>query len=162
MRSRPRLLLAGGAALLALAAALTWWRSSTPDALPLDDRVINASTPVGQPIYLGVFKTDADFTRTLHVSGIKIHATSNTAVSLTPLLCRGGAITVTTDPDQFCPVLINPEGQTLRAGDGIVVQVVSDQPAVAVIDRVRVAFREDLAWATTPAGAESVVQVLAR
>lgn len=162
MQTRPRLLLAGGVVLLVLAGALTWWRSSSPQALPLDDRVINASTPVGQPIYLGVFRTGDDFGRTLHVSGVKIHATSNTAVSLTPLLCRGGAITVTTDPDQFCPVLIDPEGQTLGAGDQIVVQVLSDQPAVAVVDRVRVAFRETLRWATLPAGAESVVQVLPR
>lgn len=162
MQTRSRLLLVGGVALLILAGLLTWWRSASPEALPLEDKVINASTPVNQPIYLGVFKTGTEFDRTLHLSGVKIHATSNTAVSLTPLLCRGGAITVTTQPDQFCPILINPEGQTLVAGDEIVLQVVSNEPAVAVVDHILLAFREGLQWAIVPAGAESVVQILPR
>ena len=160
MRARPRLLLVGGVLALLLAALMAWWQSSEPEGLPVSDTVVNASTKVGRPVYIGVFTAGADFGRSLHLSGVKVRATSNTDVSLTPLLCRGGNIGVTSDPSAFCRELVDPEGQTLRAGDGIVLQVVTDEPAVAVIDPVRLAFRENLRWATEPAGAGAVVRVL--
>lgn len=159
--ARARLMLAGGICLLVVVALMLWWRSDTPPALAADDETVNATTPVGRPIYLGVYATGPDFGRTLHVSGVKIHATSNTDVSLTPLLCRGGAITVTTAPENFCPVLVDPAGQELRAGDQVVLQVISDEPAVAVVDPVRIAFRENLRWATLPAGSGAIVRVIA-
>lgn len=162
LRQRPQLLLAVGTALLVVAGVLAWWQSSDPDPLPVSETVLNASTPVDQPVYIGVFTAGTDFGRTLHLSGVKVRATSNTDVSLTPLLCRGGSFVQTTDPDVFCSVLTDPEGETFGAGDAIVLQVVSDEPAVAVVDRVRLAFREDLRWATRPAGAESVVRILPR
>ncbi|MCW2815899.1 MAG: hypothetical protein JWN84_3354 [Nocardioides sp.] len=162
MQRRPRLLLAAGVVLLVLAGVMAWWQSSDPEPLPVSDVVISASTPVDQPVYVGVFTAGPDFGRTLHLSGVKVHATSNTDISLTPLLCRGGRFVQTTDPGVFCTVLTNPEGQELGPGDGIVLQVVSDEPAVAVVDRVELAFRENLRWATRPAGSETVVRVLPR
>ena len=100
--------------------------------------------------------------RTLHLSGVKIHTTSNTDVSVTPLLCRDGRIEATTDPAAFCADLVNPEGQAFGPTDSIVLQVLSAVPAVAVIDPVRLGFRENLQWGTFPTGAGAVVQVLAR
>lgn len=160
MSRRSRLLLVGGIVLLVLAGLMAWWQSTEPEALPLSDTQVNASTPVDRPVYLGVFTTGAGFGRTLHVSGVKIRATSNTDVSLTPLLCRGGNIGVTTDPQAFCTELVDPEGQDLQAGDSIVLQVVSDEPAVAVVEPVRIAFRESLRWTTVPAGSSAVIRVL--
>lgn len=162
MQPRQRWLLATGVVVLVVALTVGLWQRGSPGPLPLSDEVVPASTPVGQPVYLGVFTAPADFGRTLNLSGVKIHATSNTDVSLTPLLCRGGSVGVTTDPGAFCPVLVDPEGQELRAGDTIVLQVVSDDPAVAVVDRVRLAFSENLQWATLPAGSGAVVRVLPR
>ena len=160
VRRRARLLLAGGVVLLVVAASLAWWQSAEPEALPVSDDVVAASTKVDSPVYVGVFTADAGFDRTLHLSGVKVRATSNTDVSLTPLLCRGGNVGVTTDPRAFCTELVDPEGQTLRAGDGIVLQVVHDEPAVAVIEQVRLAFRENLRWATSAAGSSAVVRIL--
>lgn len=162
VRRNPRLALAGGAVVLLGTAALVTWHAHSPAALPVDARTISATTPVGAPIYLGVFPGDLAFTRTLDLSGVKVHTTSNTAVSVTPLLCRDGAPQVTTDPSAFCSELVNPEGQVLGPGDSIVLEVTSDVPAVAVIDPVRLGFREHLQWGTLPAGAGAVVQVLAR
>lgn len=146
--------------LLLLAGGMAWWRASAPDPLPLSDQTVTTSTKIGRPVYVGVFAPGADFGRTLHLSGVKVHATSNTAISLTPLLCRGGSIVSTTEPTSFCTALVNPEGQDLAPGDAIVLQVVSDEPAVAVVDRVRLAFREHLHTAVLSAGSEAVVRVL--
>jgi hypothetical protein len=164
LESRPRvraLLGAGVVALVLLVASVLWLRG-TPDDLPVGDALVPASTPVDQPVYVGVFSAGTDFGRTLHLSGVKIHATSNTDVSIEPLLCRGGAVAVTTEPEAFCPVLVNPEGQDLGAGDSIVIQVLSDEPAVAVVDPVRLSFSENLQWATLPAGSGAVVRILPR
>lgn len=139
---------------------LVVWHVNHPDALPTDDRVVSASTPVDEPVYVGVARGVQD--RTLHLSGVKVHATSNTDVSITPLLCRGGRIEATTDPAAFCTDLVNPEGEAFGVDDSIVLQLTSDQPAVAVIDRVRLGFREGLQWGTAPTGSSAVVRVLAR
>ncbi len=163
MRPRHRLLLVAGITIAVLATGLGLWLRGSPAALPVDaDRLVPAATPVSEPVYVGMFTAPADFGRTLHLSGVKVQATSNVAVSLTPLLCRAGSIGVTTEPESFCRQLVNPEGQDLSAGDSILLQVVSDQPAVAVVDPVRLAFSEDLQWATLPAGTGAVVNVLPR
>jgi len=159
---RPRLALIGGLVVLALALVLALVRASSPGDLPTTDVSVTASTPVDQPVYIGVFTASADFGRTLDLSGVKVHTTSNTDVSVTPLLCREGAVGVTTDPEPFCSALVNPEGETFTAGDSIVLQVTSDEPALAVVDRVRLGFREGLQWGTLPAGHGAIVRVLAR
>ena len=160
---RPRTLLAAGTGVLVVALGLGWWQATDPSTLPTSDEVVNATTPVGAPVYLGVVAADASFGRTLHLSGVKVHATSNTGrLSIAPLLCRGGQVGVTTEPELFCVDLVNPEGQAFGGGDSIVLQVVSDQPGVAVIDPVRLGFRENLTWGTLPAGSGAVVTVIAR
>ncbi|WP_148616039.1 hypothetical protein [Nocardioides rubriscoriae] len=159
LQRRPRLLLVVGTVLLVMATAMAWWRSSTPEPLPLSETVVNASTKVGRPVYVGVFTAGPDFRRTLRISRVTIRTTGSD-VGVTALLCRGGSIGVTQDPQPFCAQLVDPEGQDLRAGDGIVLQVVSDQPAVATIQRVRVAFREHFRSGTEPAGSSAVVRVL--
>ncbi|MEO9323438.1 hypothetical protein ABFT23_08110 [Nocardioides sp. C4-1] len=163
MAPPPKALLVGGVVLLVTAAVLAWWRTGAPEALPTSEDLVPASTKVGSPVYVGVFTAGSEFTRTLHLSGVKVHATSNTSqVTLTPHLCRGGSLGVTTEPEVFCPELLDPEGQTFGSGDGIVVEVAGSVPGVAVIDPVRLAFRENLHWATLPAGTGAVVQILPR
>ena len=136
------------------------WQANHPTELPTETRTVSANTPVEEPVYVGVAAGVPG--RTLHLSGVKIHTTSNTDVSVTPLLCRDGRIEATTDPAAFCADLVNPEGQAFGPTDSIVLQVLSAVPAVAVIDPVRLGFRENLQWGTFPTGAGAVVQVLAR
>lgn len=161
LRARPRRAeLVVGVVLFLAAIAVVIGRSGSPEPLPLSDTVINVRTPVDQPVYLGVFTPGNDWTRKLRLDGVKVHATSNTELTITPLLCHGGSISVTTDPEKFCDDLVDPEGETLGAGDSIVLQVVCDEPTVAVIDPVRLGFHEGFKWGTLPAGAGSIVQTV--
>jgi hypothetical protein len=160
VRRTPVWRLLGGLLLVIGLIAFLAWQANHPTALPTENRTVSANTPVEEPVYVGVASGIPG--RTLHLSGVKVHTTSNTDVSVTPLLCRNGRIEATTDPAAFCDDLINPEGQDFGPGDSIVLQVLSSVPALAVIDPVRLGFRENFQWGTFPTGAGAVVQVLAR
>jgi hypothetical protein len=69
---------------------------------------------------------------------------------------------VTTTPETFCRDLGPTEGATLEGGDEIVLEVSGDAPTVVDIDRVRIAYRDGLQWATQDAGAPAMVSILAR
>lgn len=138
------------------------WYAHTPSGLPTTSRMLNASGVAGEAVYVGVFTPPSDFGRTLHLSGVKVHTTANTQVTVTPLLCRGGAVGVTTTPESFCTELVNPEGQDLSAGDGIVLEVSSELASIAVVDRVRLGFRDGVQWGTEEAGSAAVVRIYAR
>lgn len=150
------------ALVVAAVVGIAIWYANTPARLPVTDRSVSVSTPVDQPVYFGVFAPSDEFGRTLTLSGVKVHTTSNTEVQVVPLLCRGGTVGVTSDPETFCADLVNPEGKTFGPGDDLILEVTSAEPAVAVIDRVELGFREGLRWGTHEAGAPSVVRVLAR
>lgn len=162
VKRRPKLRWAVWALVGAAVLAVTIWYVNSPGTLPTSDATVSASTPVDQPVYVGVFAPEADFGRTLHLSGVKVHTTSNTEVTVVPLLCHGGAVGVTSDPESFCEELVNPEGQTFGAGDDIVLEISSSEAAIAVIDRVRLGYRDGLQWGTHEAGAGAVVRILER
>lgn len=147
---------------LALVAAVVGWVSTHPEPLPTSDATVTASTPVGQPVFLGVFATPADFGRTLHVSGVRVFATATAEVTITPHVCHGGSVNVTTTPESFCAELGPTEGATLEAGDEIVLEVVGAEPGGVQVDRVRVAYRDGVQWGTQDAGARAQVVLLAR
>ncbi|MDP2771978.1 MAG: hypothetical protein Q8O61_00355 [Nocardioides sp.] len=159
---RPRWRHAVWAVVVAAVLVVTIWYVNSPTALPTSERTIAVSTPVDQPVYVGVFAPASDFGRTLHLSGVKVHTTSNSEVSVVPMLCRGGTIGVTTEPESFCADLVNPEGETFGAGDDIVLEISGAEPAIAVIDRVRLGYRDGLQWGTHEAGAGAVIRILAR
>lgn len=150
--------------LVALGAIVAFaaYEATHPEALPISQTQVTATTPVGVPVYVGAFVTPADFGRTIHVSGVRVFATSTTDVTITPRLCRGGSVGVTTTPDSFCGSLTGTEGVTLHAGDTIVLEVVADQPGSVGIDRVRVAYRDGWRRAVQDAGARAAVTILAR
>jgi hypothetical protein len=140
-----------GAAVVLLLGWLVWY-AATPEELPTSDRTVSASGVVDVPLFVGMFTAGDEFDRTLRVSGVKVHTSANERISVTPLLCRRGTVGVTTDPDQFCSEMVNPEGERFVAGDSIVLKVESAKPALAIIDRIRIAYREDIRWDTQPAG----------
>jgi len=148
--------------LLLVLLAVVGWVSTHPKALATSDATVRAETPVAQPVYVGVFGAPADFGRTLHVAGVRVFATSDAEVTIVPHLCHGGSVHVTITPETFCTELGPTECATLRAGDEILLEVVGDAPGTVRIDRVRVAYREGMQWATQDAGARSEVSILAR
>jgi hypothetical protein len=163
VRRRPRVALAGWGLGLLVVAAVVWWVSTHPADLPTSTTTISASTPVGQPVFVGVFTAAADSDRTLHLSGVKIFATSTVAdVEITPHLCRGGSVSVTADPAPFCTELDSTEGTTMGAGDEIVLEVSGPAPGAVAIDRVRLAYREGVQWGTQDAGAPALVTLIPR
>lgn len=147
---------------LVVAASVVGYAATHPDELSTSEVVRTASTPVGEPVYLGVFQADADFGRTLDVNGIKVFAVSTVPVTITPHLCRGGSLGVTSEPELFCSELVGTEGVTMTAGDGLVLEVSGEQPGVVDIERIRVAYRDDLQWATQFAGSPAVVTIIGR
>lgn len=149
----------GGAVVLVL--AWTVWYAVSPEALPTVDRSVEAPGVVGEPVYVGMYHAPVDVDRTLQVSGVKVHTSASVELRVQPLLCRGGAFGVTTDPGRFCSDLVDPEGQELRPGDSVVVAVTADEPATAVVDRIRIAYRDGFSWDTQPAGIERAVVTVA-
>lgn len=148
----------------AVALLVGWvaWYVTTPEDLPTDPTPVTAAGVVGQPLYVGMFAAPAGFHRALHISGVTVHATSSTKLTIKPLLCRHGAFGQTTEPDQFCASLDEPAGQRLGEGDSIVLEVSSDQTVVAKIDPVRISFQEGFRWGTKAAGHPAEVSLLPR
>ena len=151
-----------GIVVAVLLVALAVWYVNSPSTLPTSNATVNASTTAGRPVYIGVFAATKEFERTLHLSGVKVRTTANTRVDVVPHLCRNGSLAVTTEPAAFCGELLNPEGQKFEPGDSIVLEVSSDETAIAVIDRVRLGFREGLQWGTREAGSPAIVRIQAR
>lgn len=162
VRLRRQVRLALGIVVGVLLVALAVWYVNSPSPLPTSNATINASTTAGRPVYIGVFAASKEFERSLRLSGVKVRTTANTRVEVVPYLCRNGSLAVTTDPAAFCGELINPEGQPFEPGDSIVLEVSSDETAIAVIDRVRLGFREGLQWGTREAGSSAIVRIQAR
>jgi hypothetical protein len=145
---------------LVLVAGVVAQVTTHPDDLPTSDKLVTASTPVGRSVYLGVFAAPADFGRTLEISGVKVFAESTVPVTITPHLCRGGSLGVTSEPGLFCAEVVDTEGATMGPGDEIVLEVTGDQPGVVDIERIRVAYRDGIRWATQFAGSPAVVTLL--
>lgn len=138
----------------AIVLPVSWlaWYVNTPSDLPVTAREVSDTAVSGQPVYVGMFNAPSGFGRTLHMSGVKVHTVATTDLEVTPLLCRGGTVTVTSAPEVFCGELVDPEGEEFTDGDTILVEVRSDRASVAVVDRVSIGFREGIRWGTRPAG----------
>jgi hypothetical protein len=147
---------------LAVLVVAIGWVSTHPEPLDTTGATVRAETPVATPVFVGVFGAPAGFDRTLRISGVHVFATATSDVTIVPHVCHGGSVNVTTTPESFCDQLGPTEGATFRGGDEIVLEVVGDVPTVVDIDRVRVAYREGMQWATQDAGARSEVSILAR
>lgn len=150
------------AAASVLVVAVVAWIGTHPAALPTTTNRIQASAPAGQPVFIGVFELPADSGRTLAVNGVRVFATSTVDTTVVPHVCRGGSVSVTTDPISFCSSIDPTEGTTLHAGDEVMLEVTGSGQGVAEIDRVRVAYRDGVQWAVQDAGAPSQVTFLAR
>lgn len=154
--------LAAYAVALVVLAAVAGWVATHPDPLPTSDRTVTASTPAGQPVFVGVFAVPADFGRTLEVSGVRVFATATTEATVTPHVCQGGSVGTTTDPTSFCTSFGPTEGATLGPGDEIVLEIEAAAPGSVQVDRVRVAYRDGVQWGVQDAGERAQVAVLGR
>ena len=60
-------------------------------------------------VYVGMFAVGDDFDRTIRISEISVDVSPEDGVEVTPLICRGGSLSFTTDADSFCPELDEPD-----------------------------------------------------
>ncbi|MEQ6902065.1 hypothetical protein [Nocardioides sp. YIM 152588] len=139
---------------LTVAVAVGWaaWYALTPEPLPISEDRVTAVGSTRAPVYIGMFTLPAGVDRTLHVAGVRTRATASGEVEVAPLLCRDGSIGVTSAPERFCAAVDDPAGATMADGDSIVLEVSADAGVLVEIERIRVAFREQLRWGTAPAG----------
>ncbi|QYJ05499.1 hypothetical protein KUV85_07405 [Nocardioides panacisoli] len=139
---------------LAIVIPLSWvaWFVNTPPPLGTDGRQASGTSVAGTPLYVGMYNAPSGFDRTIRIIGVKVDAQASRSVDITPLVCRDGAVGVTTRPEQFCSELVDTEGEEFSDTDSIVLQVGSDDAARVEIDRIRVGFQQDLRSTTAPAG----------
>ena len=151
-RSRTRWIIGGVVAALIVAGWLAWYLLS-PGALPTSERTVQADGVAGAPLYVAMFEAPDDFDRTLHVSGVDVPGDFPDGATANPLLCRGSFNDVTSEPDQFCDELVEPDGEELAAGDSLVVEIESDGAAEVHLDRIEISFRQDIRFGRgEPAG----------
>jgi hypothetical protein len=135
---------------VAVAVGLGAWFVTRPAPLPLPDEPVEVSVPLGEAVYVGVYNPAADDDRTLHVSKVTIGVDGE--VTVAALVCRDGALAVTSEPETFCASLAEAKGATLEPGDELVLEILEDEPGEATIRPVELSYREGLQWGTQPVG----------
>jgi hypothetical protein len=143
-------------ALVGLAA----WFVTHPPAPPTSGSDLRASVPAGTTLYLGVYTPDAGSGRTLHLSRVDVRHTGDAAVET--LVCRSGALGVTTAPATFCRGLVPARGTALAPGDQLVLRVASSSEGPVRVSRPRLTYRDGVQWGSHDAGHRATVTFLAR
>jgi hypothetical protein len=152
----------GAIVVLAALVGIGSWYLTHPQPLPISERRIDASTPAGSPVFIGVFDVPADFDRTIDVSGVRVYANATTDVAITPRLCRGGSIGATREPLPFCQEILGTEDVRVGPGDQIILEVASQEAGAVVIEPIQVAFSDGLQRGIQTAGSRALVTFLSR
>jgi hypothetical protein len=142
--------------LATLGVAVGWlvWFLRTPEDLPTESGRVTDSGVVDQTVYVGMLAVGDDFDRTIRISEISVDVSPDDGVEVTPLICRGGSLSFTTDAESFCPELDEPEDAEFSSGDSIVLAVTSSTATEVEIGRIDVSFRDGVRWGTEEAGLE--------
>ena len=142
------------AATLAVAVGWLVWFLRTPADLPTSDESAEGSGVVDQVVYVGMLAVGDDFDRTIRISEVGVDVTPDDGVEVTPLICRGGSVSVTTDVDTFCPELDDADDADFSDGDSIVLAVSTASAAEVEVGRIEISFRDGIRWGTKEAGLE--------
>lgn len=149
--------------LATLAVTVGWliWFLRTPDDLPTESSRVTEAGVVDQTVYIGMFAVGEDFDRTIRISEISIDVTPEADVEVTPLICRGGSISFTTDAESFCPELEEANDADFSSGDSIVLGVTASAPNVVEVGQLEISFRDGIRWGTKDAGIEGATLAFA-
>ncbi len=149
--------------LATVAVAVGWliWFLRTPDDLPTESGRVTESGVVDQTVYVGMFVVGDDFDRTIRISEISVDVTPGDDVEVTPLICRGGTVSFTTDADSFCPELDDVDDAEFSSGDSIVLAVTASEPNVVDVGRLEISFRDGIRWGTKDAGIDGATLTFA-
>jgi hypothetical protein len=135
---------------IAVVVAFGAWFATHPPALPLAEDPVEVSIPLGEADYVGIYDPAADDDRTLHINQVTIGVDGEARVAA--LVCRDGTLSETTEPETFCTSLVEAEGATLEPGDGLVLEILEDEPGEVTIEPVEISYRDGLQWGTQPVG----------
>jgi hypothetical protein len=135
---------------IAGAAAFGAWFVTHPRPLPLPQDPAQVQIPLGEAEYVGIYDPAADDDRTVHIRQVDIEVQGEVTVSA--LVCRGGTLSETNEPETFCTSLVGAEGATLEPGDGLVLEILEDEPGEATIEPLELTYRDGLQWGTQPVG----------
>jgi hypothetical protein len=135
---------------VAVAVGFGAWFVTHPPPLPLPDDPVAIQIPLGEAEYVGIYNPGASDDRTLHISQVALHVDGEARV--VAQVCKGGTVSVTTEPETFCASLVEAEGATLEPGDGLVLEILDDEPGEATIDPVELSYRDGMRWGTQPVG----------
>jgi len=141
---------------VAVVLAVVAWYVTHPPSLPRSEETVTASAPAGEAVYAPT----VDSRRTIRIREVAVTTEGDLPVEVTSLVCKGGAINVTSDPATFCTSLVDAEGATVSPGDVLVLELTSSVPGEAVVDRVRLSYRDGLQWATQEVGPQVEVTFL--
>ena len=143
--------------------AVGWavWFARTPDDLPTSSRTAEGTGVVDQEVYVGMFAVGDDFDRTLRISEILVEVSPGDGVEITPLICRDGSVSVTTDADSYCSQLDEPDDAEFSNGDSIVLAVSASSATDVEISQIEIGFREGVKWGTKPAGLDGATLTFA-
>jgi len=145
---------------VAVLSTVVWWMRNPADLRTLDSTVTVSAKP-GRPVYVGVLGPDSPGgERSVHLRSVGFAMKHGADVEV--LICHGGSIGTTTDPELFCDSLGKADGETLELGSGdqLVVRVTADETGTIELGRLEVAFRDGLQWAAQEVGPKVVVDVV--
>ncbi|MGH3335417.1 MAG: hypothetical protein ACRDOZ_06320, partial [Nocardioides sp.] len=117
---------------VAVPVAFGAWFVTHPPLLPLPEQPVEIQIPLGEAEYVGIYDPAADDDRTLHISQVAIDTSGE--VTVAALVCRDGTVSETNEPETFCTNLVEAEGATLEPGDGLVLEILEDEPGDATIE----------------------------
>jgi len=142
--------------------AVAAWYATHPSPLPTTTTAVTASTPVGEPVYVGVLSPTDGSGRTVHIRGIDVDPVGAVPLGVDGKVCKGGALAVTSDPEAFCTRLVDAEGASVGPGDVLVLEISGQTAGEVDLGRVRVTYRDGLQWGSDEAGPPVTVTFLSR
>jgi hypothetical protein len=156
-----RLGLSLGLVLALVLVGVALWFVLHPSPLPTSDRTVEARTPVGVPLYVGVY-AGSRTGRTIDLSSVHVNAPEDSTAEVSAQVCVDGSISVTTEPAGFCTRVVPAAGASLDPDDTLMLAIQSPTAGTLVLDDLQVSYRDGLQWGTQPVGPRVRVTFLSR
>lgn len=144
-------------ALLLALVGLGWWLTHPPALSdPLAGQDVRATTTVNRPVYVGVWQPGAQDPE-VRLEDVQVDVTDGDA---TPLVCRDGRVSVTSQAETFCAQLDEGDGAAIGPQDQLVLQLSGSAAGARVVaNPTRVFYRDGLRGGTQDLGPRILVRI---
>lgn len=137
----------------ALVAVLAWY-ATHPERLPATGSRVEATTPDGVPLYVGMVRVPE---RTLTLRSVEVAAEGG---QVRPVICRAGSLGVTTEAEAFCSEVEDAAGATLGPGDQLALEITGSAGSTVTTGVLQVDYREGVQFGDGSAGRPVSVEIL--